>query len=95
MYGKRSAWKYHSAAEAKAPAYECAANGTKNTIINQGNVPSGPEQTFEDSKHRVRGGGPVMPVEAAPAKKRGGSDLPAAQRNRTRQRLLKITPYWE
>ena len=64
-------------------------------IINQGNVPSGPEQTFEDSKHRVRGGGPVMPVEAAPAKKRGGSDLPAAQRNRTRQRLLKITPYWE
>ncbi|MCI8726730.1 MAG: hypothetical protein HFG66_11515 [Hungatella sp.] len=67
----------------------------KNTIINQGNVPSGPEQTFEDSKHRVRGGGPVMPVEAAPAKKRGGSDLPAAQRNRTRQRLLKITPYWE
>ena len=63
--------------------------------VQQGNVPSGPEQTFEDSKHRVRGGGPVMPVEAAPAKKRGGSDLPAAQRNRTRQRLLKITPYWE
>ena len=29
----------------------------KNTIINQGNVPSGPEQPFEDSKHRVRGGG--------------------------------------
>ena len=74
MYGKRSAWKYHSAAEAKAPAYECAAN---------------------DSKHRVHGGGPAMPVGAAPAKKRGGSDLPAAQQNRTRQRLLKITPYWE